>query len=131
MLRVVNLVEEAMTELGKPPEGSVVTILGLSYKENVSDMTGSPAFAICDELVKRGYHVKLFDPCVKDHSTAKSLEDSLKESDCVVLTIKRKQFQRLSADYLERMKVRSIVDCKRQLDGGSIVFHGIIYKCIG
>jgi len=129
-LRVIKLVEESMDELGKSPESSVITLLGLSYKESVRDTTGSPALVICDELVRKGYRVKLFDPHVKELSTTKSLEDSVMGSDCVVLTIQRKEFQKLNADYLQRMKVKSIVDCRRQLDGQSLVTRGLIYKSI-
>jgi UDP-N-acetyl-D-glucosamine dehydrogenase len=130
-LRVIELVEEAIAELGSSEKTPVITILGLSYKENAIDTTGSPALVIYDELVRKGYQVKLFDPDVRNLSTAKCLEDSVMRTDCVVLTIQRKEFQKLNADYLKRNEVKSVVDCRSQLDGKSIISRGIIYKGIG
>ena len=129
--RVTKLVEEAIAELGRSSGKPVITILGLSYKENAIDTNGSPALVVRDNLVRKGYQVKLFDPDIEKLSSAKSLEDSIMGSDCVVVTTQRKEFLILNADYLKRKQVKSVVDCRSQLDGESIASQGIIYKGIG
>ncbi len=42
-----------------------VGILGVSYKKNIGDMRETPVTEIVNDLVKKGYEVKFFDPLVE------------------------------------------------------------------
>jgi GDP-mannose 6-dehydrogenase len=55
--RGVRLVEEA--------GGKVVAILGLSFKASTDDLRESPAVALAERLVGRGYEVRIFDEDVR------------------------------------------------------------------
>jgi UDPglucose 6-dehydrogenase len=43
-------------------EGKTIAILGLAFKQNTDDMRDSPSIAICEELVRRGARLRVWDP---------------------------------------------------------------------
>ena len=59
---VVQKVGEALNNVGKAIKGSIILVLGLSYKKNVDDLRESPALKIIDELHEKGADVQFSDP---------------------------------------------------------------------
>lgn len=41
-----------------------IALLGLSFKPNTDDLRGSPLVILADLLLKGGYNLKIYDPCV-------------------------------------------------------------------
>lgn len=86
-------VQEALNEAGKPLKGSLILILGVAYKKNVSDTRESPALDIIHLLKEKGAQVKYHDPFVPSlHyddelalDTVPDLEAALHEADCTVI----------------------------------------------
>jgi UDP-N-acetyl-D-glucosamine dehydrogenase len=88
----VSIIAEALNSHGKPLRDSVVLILGVTYKPNVSDYRESPALDVIDLLTMWGARVIISDPYVQEievaHHTYKSqelTEELLSSVDCVVV----------------------------------------------
>ena len=80
----------------KVPTGSVISILGISYKPNTPVFDESQGMALAKELIKANYIVKLSDPQVFQNLNAKDnlmsqnflpLEEALKLAEVIVLMI--------------------------------------------
>src|SRR5215471_569653 len=61
---VVEKVQNALNERGKPVNGSHVHILGVAYKRDIDDVRESPALDIIHLLRRRGAQVTFSDPYV-------------------------------------------------------------------
>lgn len=99
---VVELTTSKLNEMKKSINGSKILMLGISYKENISDMRESPAVDVYKLLKKRGADVVYHDPFVdqfdvdhhdgvpsKPENMVKSVElttEAIKNSDIVVIT---------------------------------------------
>ncbi len=78
---------------GKRPEGAVVTILGMTFKENVPDIRNSKVFDIVRELKSGGAAVQVHDPLADSGETKDEYGislmafDALKPADAVILAV--------------------------------------------
>ena len=88
---VVNKVNDALNDFGKPVKNSKILLVGVSYKRDIDDLRESPALDIIQLLQKRGAKVMYHDPYVEqiqlDSMTLLSsdLEPSLRAADCTVI----------------------------------------------
>lgn len=96
---VVDLVVEALNHEGKPLKGSKILILGVSYKQDISDLRESPALKIIPLLKSREARVEYCDPLVPivevEGFSLKSLPLAGKpweDADCVLLLTAHKAF---------------------------------------
>ena len=75
-----------------------VTILGLTYKENVPDLRNSKVFNIIEVLLDHGLHVQIHDPvawaedAMREHSVSLTPIESLAPADAVILAVPHKPF---------------------------------------
>lgn len=78
----------------KPLNGSKILILGVAYKQDISDFRESPALRIIEELSKQNVEIKYYDPHVSEFNykniNMKSETDLsvelIKEADLVTIT---------------------------------------------
>src|SRR5579883_372507 len=95
---VVDKVQNALNDRGKPVKGSHVHILGIAYKRNIDDVRESPALDIILLLERRGARVTYSDPfvgSVKLDQRELRAEDPLEMSsraDCVVVVTDHSTF---------------------------------------
>jgi UDP-N-acetyl-D-glucosamine dehydrogenase len=95
---VVDKVQTALNNHGKPVKGSRVHIAGVAYKRNIDDMRESPALDIILLLKKRGAELSYSDPFVPqlklDGVSLKSepLPESAAKADCVVIVTDHSDF---------------------------------------
>ena len=87
---VVNKVQNALNEVGKPVKGSKIHIYGVAYKRDIEDVRESPALDIIHLLQKRGAAISFSDPHVPEirlEDATLLAQDSagLKTADCVVI----------------------------------------------
>lgn len=61
---VVQLVNQALSDRGRPLRGAKVLILGVAFKRNIDDARNSPAERIIELLLERGAQVQYNDPYV-------------------------------------------------------------------
>ena len=69
----VELVQEALTELDIPVEGSKIAVLGASYREEVGDTRNSGSEIVVRKLAELGATVKVHDPYVEDWPELKAV----------------------------------------------------------
>jgi UDP-N-acetyl-D-glucosamine dehydrogenase len=115
---VVDKVQNALNDHGKPVKGARIHIMGVAYKKDIDDLRESPALDIMLLLERRGAVVSYSDPHVPrvalDGSELQSApEESAASADCVVIVTDHKSF-----DYnalVERSVL--IVDTRNALKG--------------
>src|SRR5690349_15878929 len=119
---VVDKIQNALNDHGKPVKGSHVHILGVAYKKNIEDVRESPALDIMMLLKRRGARLTYSDP----HVPALQLEgEQLKsddaglaaQADCTVVVTDHSTFD--YAKIAEQAKL--IVDTRNALKGISSV----------
>ena len=119
----VNLVEEGLRELGRPIRNSVVGLLGLAYKKDISDPRESPAIDIIEDLTERGARIKVYDPFISELRTRvgqvkleKKPEALFKGCDAVLIVTDHTEFTKLKYDPLIKlMRKKFIVDTRNIL----------------
>jgi UDP-N-acetyl-D-glucosamine dehydrogenase len=91
-VHVVNLAKKGLERVGKRIHEANIAVLGIAYKENVTDTRESPAVPIIEELIDRGSTVKVYDPLAQsikiDGATLeseRSVEEVLAWADCAIL----------------------------------------------
>jgi UDP-N-acetyl-D-glucosamine dehydrogenase len=87
---VVNKVQNALNDVGKPVKGSKIHIYGVAYKRDIEDVRESPALDIIHLLQKRGAMISFSDPHVPEirlEDATLLAQDSagLSTADCVVI----------------------------------------------
>jgi nucleotide sugar dehydrogenase len=127
----VDLVQKSLREHEKPLRGSVVTLLGVSYKANISDLRESPSFEIEKELKDRGAVVRIYDPYAPEHSTAHSLADALYGADAAIVATGHKEFSELPPEAFTEHGVRIVVDGRNCLNKDAYRAAGVTYRGIG
>jgi UDP-N-acetyl-D-glucosamine dehydrogenase len=113
---VVDKVQNALNDAGKPVKGSRILVMGVSYKRDIEDMRESPALDVMMLLSRRGGIVSYCDP----HVPTLQLEgvklesaplESAADADCVVIITDHRAF-----DYaLLLEKAPLIVDSRNAL----------------
>ena len=63
---VASRVQRSLNDLGKAVKGSVILLLGVSYKANISDDRETPARAVARRLMELGADVRYHDPYVPE-----------------------------------------------------------------
>ncbi len=121
---VVDKIQNALNDRGKPVKGSRIHILGVAYKKDIDDVRESPALDIMLLLRKRGALLTFSDPHVPElrldgeKLQSAALEhgvgdDAVRDADCVVIVTDHS-----SVDYrgvLDRASL--IVDTRNALKG--------------
>lgn len=113
---------------GVPVQGAVVTMLGVTFKENVPDIRNSKVADIVKELHEFGVRVQVSDPLAdsEDVGHEYGLElvpfDSLEPADAVLLAVPHHAFTDLTWNGVAAMLKQGtgvVADVKSVLDAGS------------
>ncbi len=131
-LHAARLVRDALRNMGRIVAASQVTVLGVSYREDVGDTRYSGSEIVVRKLTEMGAEVKAHDPYVQhwwelekqdtypavgaswsrffrnQEELSKfrmmaELEEALKNSDAVVLAVRHKAYLQLDPDEVVRM----------------------------
>jgi UDP-N-acetyl-D-glucosamine dehydrogenase len=94
---VVDKVQNALNDLGKPVKGSRIHIMGVAYKKDIDDLRESPALDIMLLLQRRGATVTYSDPQVprvalEGLDLQAAPEETAAEADCVVIVTDHSAF---------------------------------------
>lgn len=127
----VELLNQALKEKNTEKKDTKIAILGISYKADIGDYRESPSFEIIDEAKKEGYIVKTFDPYVLDKSTEKTLEDTVKDVNAVIITTNHEEFKTLTPEFFIQNNISIVIDGRNCLDKEKFKETNIIYKGIG
>lgn len=135
--QVVTMVERALDKIGCPLKKSKICILGVSYKADVDDIRGAPATKIATELEQLGAEIVGYDPIVTQApqgiNLARSLEEAVKDSDCLIFTNAHSFFQSLDLETIAALThtPSAIVDASHVLVPKEVEASGITYFGLG
>ena len=127
----VNKIMIGLNKIGKSIKDSKIAILGVAYKGGVSDTRESPAFPVIEKLKKLNAKITIFDPYNSYMSTSKTLDETLKDQDCIVIITNHLEFKKLKPEELKKKNIKVVVDGRNILDKEKIMDLGIIYEGIG
>jgi UDP-N-acetyl-D-glucosamine dehydrogenase len=88
---VLEKIQSALNDIGKPLKGSHIHVLGVAYKRDVEDLRESPALDIMLMLERRGAKITYSDPHVPSMSigeyrwTSQPMEAMVSVADCVAI----------------------------------------------
>jgi UDP-N-acetyl-D-glucosamine dehydrogenase len=115
---VVDKVQTALNDAGKPVKGSHIHILGVAYKKDIEDLRESPALDVMMLLQRRGARLTYSDPHVPELQLGDAVlraqpETLAGEADCAVVITNHSAFDypRIAAS------ARLIVDTRNALKG--------------
>jgi UDP-N-acetyl-D-glucosamine dehydrogenase len=115
---VVDKVQTALNDAGKPVKGSHIHILGVAYKKDIEDLRESPALDVMMLLQRRGARLSYSDPHVPELQLGDAVlraqpETLAGEADCAVVITNHSAFDypRIAAS------ARLIVDTRNALKG--------------
>jgi len=129
----VDLLIEALNDVGLPLKNTKVVLLGLSYKANVGDGRESPSYIIRNLLVEAEANLTIYDPYVQEKSTAKSLDEALIGATAIVIATGHNEFKKIDANLLNKNKIKVVIDGRNLFRNSkdAIIDSGIIYHGIG
>jgi UDP-N-acetyl-D-glucosamine dehydrogenase len=115
---VVDKIQNALNDAGKPVKGSHIHILGVAYKKDIEDLRESPALDVMLLLKRRGARLSYSDPHVprlrlEDIELQAQPEAVAGEADCTAIITDHSSF-----DYRRIVEsARLIVDTRNALKG--------------
>jgi len=123
---------------GIPVKGAKVGVLGLTFKENVSDIRNSKVPDIVRELAEFGIKALVHDPVADAAETRHeygldlSTWDELTELDALVLAVPHKAYSELSGEALcKRLRQGGVlVDVKSMVDPSTLPAGRVTYWCL-
>jgi UDP-N-acetyl-D-galactosamine dehydrogenase len=126
-----------MVNAGFALKGARVGVLGLTFKENVSDIRNSRVPDIVKEMREFGAEVLVHDPLAKgqhvkhEYGLELSGLDAFKDLDGVILAVAHAQYREMAlSQYAEMLKRNAILmDVKAILDRSKVP-SGISYWCL-
>lgn len=127
----INLLAVNLNEIEKPIKGTQVAMLGLSYKADVGDLRESPALHVQSLLTARGAKLNIYDPYFLEHSTHNSLEETLENSEAVIICTNHSEFVKLSIEDFVEKGIEVVIDGKNCLDPSFLSTNKLHYKGIG
>jgi nucleotide sugar dehydrogenase len=127
----VELLQDALNDIGLPMKGTPVGVLGIAYKANVDDVRESPSIRIQERVREHKAKLLTYDPYILKVSTEKSLESILKKAKALIIVTDHKEFKELDPKVFKKFGIKVIIDGKNCLDKVAISKLGIIYKGIG
>ncbi|MFC2066164.1 nucleotide sugar dehydrogenase [Chloroflexota bacterium] len=134
---VAGITIKALNNVGKVIKSSKVLIMGLTYKENVSDTRESPVKGMIKELKEFGVEVYGYDPLldnIEDEfgiKVIKGLQETEKV-DAVVVTVAHDEFKKVKLSELRKVMNSKpvLIDVRQIFDCGEAESEGFYYKTL-
>lgn len=127
----VELLQDALNEIGLPMKDTSVGLLGVAYKADVDDIRESPSLKIAEAIKKHKSKLLVFDPYIPRSSNVKNLTELLKKSEAVILATDHKEFREITTETFQKYNVKAVVDGKNCLNKKALEKLGILYRGIG
>ena len=138
---IAEMTIRALNEVGKVIKGSRVLIMGLTYKEDVTDTRESPVKRIIKELQEYEVEVVGFDPLLDANDfegefsikLCRSLEEVKKiRMDAIILAVAHSSFRKLSLADLKEMQNENpiLIDIRGMFDARMAKEMGFYHKTL-
>ena len=129
--------------LGLNLKQKTIAIWGLAFKANTDDIRDAPSLDLCEDLLKQGATLHLYDPMAQENYKKnfpeskkvkyfKSQYEALKNSDCLVICTEWQEF--LFPDFsliAEHIKSKTIIDGRNLYFAFNLDQYGLNYLSIG
>ena len=120
---IAKRVQDSLNANGKALRGSVILLLGVTYKPNISDQRQTPAAPLANHLLAMGAEVRFFDPYVDQISIdgvpvspVDDLETGVVESDMAILVTAHDEI--VNSTILQ--KAKKVLDTRGVLTGENV-----------
>lgn len=133
------IVEKAEKLLGSV-SGKSIGVLGLAFKPNTDDMRFAPSIEIIDQLVKKGAHVKGYDPesmgkakkVIHGIEFKDSADEVVENVDLLMVLTEWNEFRELDMEKIkDKMKSAKIIDARNVYDPEKLRALGFEYMGVG
>jgi len=122
-----------MIQAGSAVKGAAVNVLGLTFKENCSDLRNSRVIDVVRELASFGASVHVHDPvadpadALREYGVQLTPWDELPRADAIVSAVAHRAYEQYSAEALvaKLMPNGVYVDVKCRADAAALRAHGI------
>ena len=133
---IIRLIKKITTK----DSGRKITILGTAFKPDTDDVRDSISIELIKKLLttKQKSKITVYDPKSMNNTKkifgnkiiyAKSVSDSLKNSNIIVLMVNWKEFRSLNNNLFKKSPRIKIIDCRRILANKKL--HDVDYYAIG
>jgi UDPglucose 6-dehydrogenase len=138
--RKQKMADKIIAACGGDIQNKTVAILGLAFKPNTDDMRASPSIPIINTLVKKGAHVKAYDPEAMGEAVPllpkiTYCDDAyacLEDADVLVIVTEWDQFRALDFERVRTLlKSPNLVDLRNIYDPTYMQELGFTYTSIG
>ena len=135
---VAQKLVKLLVHAGLPVKGAKVGVLGLTFKEDVSDIRNSKVPDILKELKEFGIEAKVHDPVANaaeahhEYGLTLSSWHEMQELDAIVLAVSHKAYAELSGESLSK-RIRPggvLVDVKSMIDPATLPAGRVTYWCL-
>ena len=105
---VATKLVQMLLRKAKNPGNTKVLIMGLTFKENVSDVRNSKVADLVRELMKYAINVHLVDPCASPNEVAQEygmtlLDRPARQYDAVIVTVGHDEYRALDVYYFKSL----------------------------
>lgn len=139
---MVELVQDAFTEMEIPVRDAKIAILGLSFKGNSGDLRNTPAVPIIRRLLELGGDLFAHDPFANfdeikrvfpDLPCTRNVEKALKGAKCAVIITDHLEYAKLETFQMIKVMASpaALVDARYMVDPEKALKAGFIYKGLG
>lgn len=110
-----------------------VTIFGVAYKANIDDTRETPALKLIKLCEKEGWNIKIYDPLVNRFEyPLLSLEDSVKDSDLVIVEVGHNEFKKLDSRQIGAlMRHRNVIDTSNVINLNDFISNDFCTRRLG
>jgi UDP-N-acetyl-D-galactosamine dehydrogenase len=111
---IARTLVQNLLQKGKNPGNSKVLVMGVTFKEDVSDIRNSKVVDLVKELMSYSVHVQIADPYASPNEVAHEYQLSLlenigKEYDAIVVAVSHQEYKTLDADYFRSISRNGVV----------------------
>lgn len=138
-----RLSQKVVQRYGEDLQGRLFAVWGLAFKPNTDDMREAPSLTVIHELMRRGAHIRAYDP-VAMHEAGKVLAgasgvtfvqdmyEALDGADGLILTTEWKAFRAPDFERVRRLlKAPVILDGRNLYNPADLKAQGFDYEGIG
>ena len=127
--------EEYMEDM----KGRKIAVLGLTYKPGTNTLRRSWAVELCEWLYERGAVIKAFDPNIESLPDnlnkivllGTSIQETIKDTDCIVIATEHPVFRELDRNIIQSMKNKIMIDANGFLEKIVSQYKDIRYCAVG
>jgi UDP-N-acetyl-D-mannosaminuronic acid dehydrogenase len=129
-LHMVDLVVDALEEVGVEIEQARVAVLGYAYLEDSDDTRNSPSLVVIERLDELGAEVVVHDPWVREYKG--ELLEAVYDCDAVIMMVKHRAYRELDLAELKNvLKHPVLVDGRHVFAAEAAREVGFVYRGVG